>query len=383
MGFGPVTTDPQSFGQRLARRVASPVPTHSLAMRYMAVGAVGRASLGFSRAVGRSQGIRPVVSAAELNTHALRPPAGFWGYDHVEVMRSHDPTGAVPSEHSLPSRRPAARPMTWTDRMLPKVSTSRSVPAAQRAVAPVAAARPGLPTDSKFERMRKMFDARTGREPAADARPEPDRARPPGKATSGSRPATVKPETTTSPNNVAAFGGDRGDTAAGPRTGPGRLAESMRPEVHDGTAISLTGGSNSARRDASQTTSRPPAPGPRFAPSPPLPDRGGSNLFSGSSALPGRGGNARFEPSSARSDRGRRLPNSGGPSDKLDTIRRLMDQLGTPALSKAELSDDESRADDPSAGSAHHSTCQTRAPRKTGPLSRAATYRTGWPTFDG
>ena len=320
MGSGPVTTDPQSFGRRLARRVASPVPAHSLGMRYMAVGAVGRSSLGFSRAVGRSQGIRPVVSAAELNTHALRPPAGFWGYDDVEVMRSHDPMAVAPSEQSLPSRRPAARPTTWTDRMLPKVSTARSVPAAQRAPAPVAAAPPGLPTDSKFERMRKMFDARTGRGPAADARPEPDRARPPGNATSGSRPPAVKPETTTSPNIVAAFGGDRGDTAAGPRTGPGRLAESMRPEVHDGTAVSLTGGSNSTRRDVSQTTSRPPSPGPRFAPSP------------------------------ARSDRGRRLADTGGPSDKLDTIRRLMDQLGTPALSKTELSDDESRADDPGAG---------------------------------
>jgi hypothetical protein len=320
MGSGPVTTDPQSFGRRLERRVASPVPTHSLGMRYMAVGAVGRSSLGFSRAVGRSQGIRPVVSAAELNTHALRPPAGFWGYDDVEVMRSHDPMAVAPSEQSLPSRRPAARPTTWTDRMLPKVSTARSVPAAQRAPAPVAAAPPGLPTDSKFERMRKMFDARTGRGPAADARPEPDRARPPGNATSGSRPPAVKPETTTSPNIVAAFGGDRGDTAAGPRTGPGRLAESMRPEVHDGTAVSLTGGSNSTRRDVSQTTSRPPSPGPRFAPSP------------------------------ARSDRGRRLADTGGPSDKLDTIRRLMDQLGTPALSKTELSDDESRADDPGAG---------------------------------
>jgi hypothetical protein len=350
MGSGPVTTDPQSFGQRLARRVASPVPTHSLGMRYTTVGAVGRASLGFSRAVGRSQGIRPVVSAAELNTHALRPPPGFWGYDDVEVMRTHDPMGAAPSEQSLPSRRPVARPTTWTDRMLPKVSTSRSVPAAQRAAAPVAAAPPGLPTDSKFERMRKMFDARTGRGPAADARPEPDRARSPGNATSESRPSAVKPKTTTSPNNVAAFGGDRGDTAAGPRTGPGRLAESMRPELHDGTAISLTGGSNSTRRDASQTTSRPPSPGPRFAPSPPLPDRDGSDRFSGSSALPDRGGNGRFESSSARSDRGHRRPNSGGPSDKLDTIRRLMDQLGTPALSKTDLSDDESRTDDPSAG---------------------------------
>ena len=314
-----MTTDPQTFGQRLARRVASPVLTHALGMRYMTVGAVGRASLGFSRAVGRSQSIRPVVNGEELNSYALRPPAGFWGHDDVEVQRSYEPTEAAPPAKPLVSRRPAASAMTWTDRMLPKGGTFGAVPAVQRTASQAAPAPSGLPTDSKFERMRKIFDVSTGRAPKSDARPEPDRAIVRGESNRVLRPTAEES------NDVGAFGGSRGDTTAGPRTGPGRLAESMRPEVHDGSAVLLPGRSDRTRTDPSQTPSRPPSPGLRSSPSSRRPAQGGS-------------------------PRGRPAPSGAGPGDKLDTIRRLMGELGTSALSKSDETGDESPGAGPSAG---------------------------------
>src|SRR6056297_2752270 len=48
------------------------------------IGAVGRASVGFGLAVGRSRAIRPVVQVGDVNSAALRPPVDFWRDDTDE-----------------------------------------------------------------------------------------------------------------------------------------------------------------------------------------------------------------------------------------------------------------------------------------------------------
>src|SRR5690606_22741385 len=70
-----------TFGGDLARRGAPRIGVRRRAAGHRFVGAVGRASAGFGRAVGRSTTVRPVVDRANLDSHALRPPPGWWQHE--------------------------------------------------------------------------------------------------------------------------------------------------------------------------------------------------------------------------------------------------------------------------------------------------------------
>ena len=161
MDSGPVTSDSThsngDFGTCMALRVQPRLaPIRRRASRPL-LGAVGRASMGFSRAIGRAQAVRPVVRPSDLNTSTLRPPPGFWRTDDGDAMSAsgHDDVGAPrASASAAPSRLPVAsvaartsarslasrangaaasvsapvqrQTATWTDRLLePSVRTGR------------------------------------------------------------------------------------------------------------------------------------------------------------------------------------------------------------------------------------------------------------------
>lgn len=325
MGSGLVTTDPvpadgsPSFGRQLARRVASPIRRRRATGRSL-VGAVGRSSLGFGRAVGRAQGIRPVVVVDELTSSALRPPAGFW-HDDGDVWTASAPAGAtgatiepaaVPRSTSAAGQTPSAsRPTTWTERLVPSLTRPATTAAPPDRVARrTTAAR----TDDKFERMRQFFELRKGgtEDLAAGAPTRSDAPAGAPAAVSGteSRRATPREHVDARPTPRRAGGeiiGERGDTSSGGSTGPGRLGSSMRP-----TFIDVDGLDHSSRSTGSTSSggsARPPSPGPRYTPA--------------------------GQPEAPRSGRPsvpRRRGRQAQQSDRMDTIRRLMNDIGAPPL---------------------------------------------------
>ncbi|MFT5432845.1 MAG: hypothetical protein ACI9OJ_003549, partial [Myxococcota bacterium] len=102
------STDPgASFGLRMALRVQPRLAPIRRRVSRPLVGAVGRASVGFSRAIGRAQAVRPVVGLSDLNTSTLRPPPGFWRTDDGDAAGAFAEAG-VNFTRAATSRAPIA-----------------------------------------------------------------------------------------------------------------------------------------------------------------------------------------------------------------------------------------------------------------------------------
>ncbi len=270
------------FGTCMALRVQPRLaPIRRRASRPL-LGAVGRASMGFSRAIGRAQAVRPVVRPSDLNTSTLRPPPGFWRTDDGDAMSAsgHDDVGAPrASASAAPSRLPVAsvaartsarslasrangaaasvsapvqrQTATWTDRLLePSVRPAGSARSArpsravhvQRQQAPV---EPFVSSGSaRFDELRRMMaegvtpDAGSGQAPirrdTAAARSVADSKGPSRQSsTAPSGRAAPAPragqEVSTVPVTAYSESG-RDATQAGPATAPGRFSERLLPE---------------------------------------------------------------------------------------------------------------------------------------------------------
>ena len=215
------------------------------------VGAVGRASVGFGLAVGRSRSIRPTVRFDDLNSAALRPSFDVWrrqrtgdadvddgqAGEMTPVVRSapieHRPTVRTPGAAVRTSdaavrrsterlrRHPQRRPRpTWTDQIIQRSSIGfvASAPGSAVPVSPLPA--DFVPSgDAKLDQLRLLMRQR---EEGAD------------RGTTTAERATSRAGT-----KVPDSGADqtvlRRTTAAEPTVsvaadGPGRLARALRPE---------------------------------------------------------------------------------------------------------------------------------------------------------
>lgn len=248
-------SDGLHLGRGMARRSRS---QSVLAMHRTAatlVGAVGRASVGFGLAIGRSRAIRPIVNLSDVNSAALRPPTNFWrepisdyeiadtGIDSsvidesaigaripVErrlVRRSTNPgqqsvsrASAAPSSVSRRSRRP-----TWTDQII-----QRSAVGYTSAPTGSLVERPAVPDDfipfgdAAVDHLRLLMRAHesSSAQTPATARQAARRSE-----RDSERADHMRAERNAGGSQI---GAQRGDTAAGRSTGPGRLAKAMRPE---------------------------------------------------------------------------------------------------------------------------------------------------------
>jgi len=364
MDSGPVTSDsmaPSRFGRELAARVRPRIVPQRRHVHRQFVGAVGRASLGFGRAVGRAQAIRPVVGLDNLNSFALRPPTGFWRDDEEIITTSSaqlaGPTQPGPAVHDAPKKP------TWTDEFLQ--SARSSVPGSSRGASAlrtptlraVEPANDFVPSgDPKLDALRRMIgdgltpidiarrttsttnpalpDFVQPREPAGSRRAPTDEVVSAGSVDARGDSADVfEPDadqidgTTDGMAGVAAFSPSdlaRGDTAAGESTGPGRFADRLRPQVLDelpagstAKGRSATGSSRSSRdRNAGPTEQRP---GPPSSPGASEPAR----------RSPSRGrqsGQAGVNEGSASSRRSRRRHPE--PVSRVESLKRLLQERG-------------------------------------------------------
>ena len=213
------------------------------------VGAVGRASVGFGLAVGRSSAIRPTVRFDDLNSAALRPSFDSWRLHrglHGSADRASDAArdvlvrrtvpangnrslstrGAVPAVAARrvpiePQRRhrdQLARP-TWTDQII-----QRSAPGFVAVTSTDAAPTPVVPADfvptgdPKLDQLRLLVRQRerdaAGRGAASEShRPAGDRVPDPSRLDRQVRRTTAAEPMLT-----------------GGVDGPGRLVRAMRPE---------------------------------------------------------------------------------------------------------------------------------------------------------
>src|SRR6056297_2571389 len=213
------------------------------------IGAVGRASVGFGLAVGRSRAIRPVVQVGDVNSAALRPPVDFWrpGADEPDetAMASFPgagsaadagrvagaPVAAPPALASVavsPRRESAQRPAvptarrvdassrpTWTEQVIQRSSIGYTAPAPGSPVPEVEVPDDFVASgDPKLDHLRLLV---RGRQQTASRRPA-DRTRERRTDRPRATPADSQPSTT------------RGDTSAGRSTGPGLFGRTIRPE---------------------------------------------------------------------------------------------------------------------------------------------------------
>lgn len=186
------------------------------------IGAVGRASVGFGLAVGRSRSIRPIVNLSDVNSAALRPPTRFWsgGVDELGDTAAA-PTVATSPARSVVKRAPARttsattrrqRP-TWTDQVIQRSAIGYVAPPAGAVAGPLPIPDDFVPLgDPAVDHLRLLVRA------AKAAEEEPTAVR--------RAPATRAPKV----RAESSSGEGRGDTAGGRSTAPGRLAGSMRPD---------------------------------------------------------------------------------------------------------------------------------------------------------
>ena len=280
------STDPGAgFGLRMALRVQPRVAPIRRRVSRPLVGAVGRASVGFSRAIGRAQAVRPVVGLSDLNTATLRPPPGFWRTDEGDAAGAFAEAGvnfthaatsraAIASAAAGTSVRSAASrangaagsalsadhpaSMSWTDRLLaPSVrptgsvrSTSqRRVDQVHRQSAPV---EPFVASGSaRFDVLRRMIaegvtpdvrpdDTTTRRDSAPVPSVRAPKSTPtqisgavPGQETSQERATVAKiAAAAAAARAVTTYSASGRDaTQAGPSTAPGRFSERLLPEA--------------------------------------------------------------------------------------------------------------------------------------------------------
>ena len=250
------------------------------------VGAVGRASVGFGLAVGRSRSIRPTVRFDDLNSAALRP-----SFDLVRRHRSlhadeflDDVTGPGGTEQTSATRagRPAEQPAvpatrirvprpqveraqrhpkrpvrpTWTDQIIQRSSIGFVAPAPGSPVPVVTPPADFVSSgDARLDQLRLLVRERdgSGSDPASAASPAVRRI-----AETRTRDASVLRRTTADEPTIAA-----------PNPGPGRLARAMRPESAVAPAVPrsrlgdppapLVPGADPTRAGASSVVPRRPA----------------------------------------------------------------------------------------------------------------------------
>ena len=217
------------FGVRMASRVRPRLVSRRGGLQRSTVGRVGRSSLGFCRAIGRAQGVRPVVRVADLNSTSLRPPVRQWNFAAAEEPQPGADWSA-----------PVAAGSTWTEKLLTGPSSS-AAPVQRKVVASPA------PKGDKFAQLQAMLaEGPTPNSPWAENRDrvpvntppwllpdanvgpgqdrlrsaEADQARISAVEPSGKNPAESSPVGVEVDARVA--GSTRGDTAAGPATSPGR-----------------------------------------------------------------------------------------------------------------------------------------------------------------
>lgn len=307
-----MTTEAPAFASTLGYGLAHRGRSQSVLLRRRPaarlVGAVGRASVGFGLAVGRSRSIRPVVRRADLNSPMLRPPPGFWlnraDDEELDARAAAAPVSeAVPSKNAVAnvglaasaapvrSKLPAttattatlptsaasvtgrptvqqrvdrmatpaatvapakSAPTSWTDQVIDRASVGYVRPTSGT-FTPA----PKPPDDfvtsgnSKLDDLRLLVAAKAagsddGDTPAPRSIAADRTARRVQRTPNGAVPSTAQ--------DVAdATSGARGDTLAGARTGPGHLARSVIPEsAIAGTA--LTGKGSSRRSVHSNAT---------------------------------------------------------------------------------------------------------------------------------
>lgn len=328
MDSEPKTSDspggrPESaFGRAVSARVRPRVARSFRHDRPMFVGVVARSSVGFGRAVGRSQAIRPTVTFDNLNTAALRPPPRWWHDLSSDAMHGDAaPSDSRRSTRPTPSRAPAppastkAPAATWTDHLVPPSRFERR----RREAAQAGTTRrsPSVPSPDrdftstghpKADALKRMLDA--GYTPA-NAPPEmlhdaqvsaPVRRSP---VTS-----VAEPHTTTAPAEAGRTDWDpsqrRGDTGAGRETAPGSLARSLRPEL----VTDPPAGRSVPALERAPSASPPSAPGPLEVPVEGRRGRGTS-----------RGGRGSVAPTRSH-DRG------GARGDRQEALRQMLAARG-------------------------------------------------------
>ena len=269
---------PLTLGEGMSRRARSQSVFASHRMSATLIGAVGRASVGFGLAIGRSRAIRPNVNLSEVNTAALRPPTNFWREPISEppvdesMFVPANPSAASASTAS-PARsdrsmsRSAAPPRsaarsTWTDQVIQRSAVGH-VSAPQGAVArSVPVPDDFVPTgDAKLDRLRLLLRAREGDAAASAVQRSPSS---PARRRTPAQPSASEAAASHSSSGQPAVGSRRGDTAAGASTGPGLFARSMRPEP--------------VVRSSAATVGSPPAPGSSSTAGPPSSGRSGQSV---------------------------------------------------------------------------------------------------------
>lgn len=243
------------------------------------IGAVGRSSIGFGLAVGRSRSIRPVVRRADLNTPALRPPPGFWNELHAPdaveetvaepvrndttaastapptVRRRHQPPQRVARVAASPTVRADTR-ASWTDQVIERSAVGYVRPTSQTFTpAPKPADDDFVSSgDARLDDLRLLLASKQGGS-SGTTQPSGGSSRPASSTppADGASAASVQRSDDASNRSEAGrpagesaddvdgvtSGGVRGDTFAGRSTGPGRLARSVIPEsAIAGTALS-------------------------------------------------------------------------------------------------------------------------------------------------
>lgn len=285
------TPSPTSLGIGMSHRARTQTV---LAQRWStagSVGAVGRASVGFGLAVGRSRAIRPTVSFDDLNSAALRPSVHAWNLRHGEPEPDAvtvSPAGAGPSgndtvtagapqpgrasrhrrDQRVPAggtgarsrlvrrRAPEARRPTWTDQVIQRSAIGYTAPPISSA--PITEVPDDFVPfgDPKVDQLRLLLrrreEAERGGTGAASAAVATE-----GTVTEAAR--NRAPAARAEPSSLRDRGGRRGDTAAGRSTGPGQFARSMRPEPVDSGGVPAAAAISSA---GTPTAPSPTAPMP-------------------------------------------------------------------------------------------------------------------------
>jgi hypothetical protein len=241
------------------------------------IGAVGRASVGFGLAVGRSRAIRPTVRFDDLNSAALRPSLDLWrmrrddidDIDDSAVWETPDrrAVSADAATRSTRSARSARSARSTADRLDRRRSERRTVgrpswtdQIIQRSAVGYVAPAPGGPMpepatpagfvstgDAKLDRLRLLVAERDGGAVAGAVAMGPD--------VSGPAPLESRDHQN---------GPRRADVGAVGRAMPGALARSMRPEPASAGAVPSGRAGGSAlpggQRSAERRPTRAPAP---------------------------------------------------------------------------------------------------------------------------
>ena len=221
------------------------------------VGAVGRASVGFGLAVGRSRSIRPTVRFDDLNSAALRPSFDLWRRHRADEApddavrdEARPAEASIGDRTSAPARSLVATPMrgtaaaptspggssdrarrhphrrarpTWTDQIIQRSSIGFVASAPGSSVPESAIPSDFVPTgDPKLDQLRLLVRRRSAASPSSPSSPS-DRV---GRVERGDdRSSPLRVEEPALRRTTAAE-----PTVSAGAVGPGSLARALRPE---------------------------------------------------------------------------------------------------------------------------------------------------------